>query len=285
MKKFLKTFIFAFAIIFVVLLSNVIVKADTGPKPYVSIKIIGDTQGYYMTLLSERAQYGPYSNNPEYQENIDNIDLKFAEYEDSDGYYYFYYYSDISNNVYGWNYYPPSHFKILIYDSINDRFITNNEKYERTSFETAFTIELVEDNANMAFTVKQDHYYLFRVIMGVIIRFIICLTIELGIAFLFKIKNKQLLIVLAANVLTQLFLNITLGVFINNNGLNMWGIIPIYVFSEILIIIIEAVIYCLLINKVDKDNQHKKLDLIVYAFFANIASIVLGFVLLTSLGF
>ena len=285
MKKFLKTFIFAFAIIFVVLLSNVIVKADTGPKPYVSIKIIGDTQGYYMTLLSERAQYGPYSNNPEYQENIDNIDLKFAEYEDSDGYYYFYYYSDISNNVYGWNYYPPSHFKILIYDSINDRFITNNEKYERTSFETAFTIELVEDNANMTFTVKQDHYYLFRVIMGVIIRFIICLTIELGIAFLFKIKNKQLLIVLAANVLTQLFLNITLGVFINNNGLNMWGIIPIYVFSEILIIIIEAVIYCLLINKVDKDNQHKKLDLIVYAFFANVASIVLGFVLLTSLGF
>ena len=285
MKKFLKTFIFVFAIIFVVLLSNVIVKADTGPKPYVSIKIIGDTQGYYMTLLSERAQYGPYSNNPEYQENIDNIDLKFAEYEDSDGYYYLYYYSDISNNVYGWNYYPPSHFKILIYDSINDRFITNNEKYERTSFETAFTIELVEDNANMTFTVKQDHYYLFRVIMGVIIRFIICLTIELGIAFLFKIKNKQLLIVLAANVLTQLFLNITLGVFINNNGLNMWGIIPIYVFSEILIIIIEAVIYCLLINKVDKDNQHKKLDLIVYAFFANIASIVLGFVLLTSLGF
>ena len=284
MKKFLKTFIFVFAIIFVVLLSNVIVKADTGPKPYVSIKIIGDTQGYYMTLISRSNQCGPYSNNPDHQD-IDNIDLKFASYNDSDGYYYLYYYSDISNNVYGWNYYPPSHFKILIYDSINDRFITNNEKYERTSFETAFTIELVEDNANMTFTVKQDHYYLFRVIMGVIIRFIICLTIELGIAFLFKIKNKQLLIVLAANVLTQLFLNITLGIFINNNGLNMWGIIPIYVFSEILIVIIEAVIYCLLINKVDKDNQHKKLDLIVYAIFANIASIVLGFVLLTSLGF
>ena len=118
MKKFLKTFIFAFAIIFVVLLSNVIVKADTGPKPYVSIKIIGDTQGYYMTLISKSNQCGPYSNNSEYQENIDNIDLKFAEYEDSDGYYYLYYYSDISNNVYGWNYYPPSHFKILIYDSI-----------------------------------------------------------------------------------------------------------------------------------------------------------------------
>ena len=91
MKKFLKTFIFVFAIIFVVLLSNVIVKADTGPKPYVSIKIIGNTQGYYMTLISRSNQCGPYSNNPEYQENIDNIDLKFAEYEDSDGYYYLYY--------------------------------------------------------------------------------------------------------------------------------------------------------------------------------------------------
>ena len=114
MKKIYKLLIFIFTFIFVITISNVIIKADTGPKPYVSIKIVGDTKGYYMTLLSERAQYGPFSNDPDHQD-IDNIDLKFASYNDSDGYYYLYYYSDISNKEYKWGYYPPMKFKILIY--------------------------------------------------------------------------------------------------------------------------------------------------------------------------
>ena len=284
MKKFLNTFIFVFAIIFVVLLSNVIVKADTGPKPYVSIKIIGDTKGYYMTLLSESAQYGPYSNDPDHQD-IDNIDLKFASYNDSDGYYYLYVYKDISNKEFKWGYYPPMEFKILIYDSINDRFITNNEKYERTSFETAFTIELVNDNGNITFTVKHDHYHLFKVIMGVIIRLVICLGIELGIALSFKFKKLQLLLVLIVNVFTQLVLNVVLGIFIIDNGLNMMGLIPMYVFIELLIFILEGLIYCIYMKNVNPENKHSIKKLLLYTFTANVASLVLGFVLLTILGF
>ena len=98
MRKIYKCFIFFISIILALFLfSNLKIKADTGPKPYVSIKIIGNTNGYYMTLLSERAQYGPFSNDPDHQD-IDNIDLKFASYNDSDGYYYLYYYSDISKS-------------------------------------------------------------------------------------------------------------------------------------------------------------------------------------------
>ena len=284
MKKIYKLLIFIFTFIFVITISNVIIKADTGPKPYVSIKIVGDTKGYYMTLLSERAQYGPFSNDPDHQD-IDNIDLKFASYNDSDGYYYLYYYSDISNKEYKWGYYPPMKFKILIYDSINDKFITNDEKYERTSFETAFTIELVNDNGNITFTVKQDHYHLFKVIMGIIIRLVICLGIELGIAFLFKIRKLQLLLVLIVNVFTQLVLNVVLGIIIIDNGLNMMGLIPMYVFIELLIFILEGLIYSTFMKNVNPENKHSIKKLLLYTFTANVASLVLGFVLLTILGF
>ena len=284
MKKSYKLLIFIFTFIFVSTISNVIIKADTGPKPYVSIKIIGDTKGYYMTLLSEKAQYGPYSNDPDHQD-IDNIDSKFASYEDSDGYYYLYYYSDISSKEFKWGYYPPMKFKILIYDYLNDSFITNNEKYERTSFETAFTIELVNDNGNMTFNVKQDHYHLFKVIMGIIIRLVICLGIELGIAVLFKIRRMQLLLILVVNVFTQLILNIVLGIFINTYGLNMMGLIPMYVFIELLIFILEGLIYCIFMKNVNPENKHSIKKLLLYTFTANMASLVLGFVLLGILGF
>ena len=284
MKKIFKVFIFILACILVLSISSVLISADTGPKPYVSIKIVGDAKGCYMTLLSDRAQYGPHSNDPAHQD-IDDIDSKFASYSDSDGYYYLYTYSDISGNVYRWGYYPPMEFKILIYDSVNDKFITNNEKYERTSFETAFTIELVNDNGNMTFTVKHDHYHLFKVIMGIIIRLVICLAIEIGIAISFKIKKLQLLLVLIANVFTQLILNIVLGIFINTYGLNMMGLIPLYVFIELLVFILEGLIYCIFMKNVNPENKHSIKSLLLYTFSANVASLVLGFVLLTILGF
>ena len=284
MKKIFKIFIFILACILVLSISSVLISADTGPKPYVSIKIVGDTKGCYMTLLSDRAQYGPHSNNPDHQD-IDDIDSKFASYSDSDGYYYLYAYSDISNKEYRWGYYPPMKFKILIYDSVNDKFITNNEKYERTSFETAFTIELVEENGVTTFTVKHDHYHLFKVIMGIIIRLVICLAIEIGIAISFKIKKLQLLLVLIANVFTQLILNIVLGIFINTYGLNMMGLIPLYVFIELLVFILEGLIYCIFMKNVNPENKHSIKSLLLYTFSANIASLVLGFVLLTILGF
>ena len=265
MKKIFKVFIFILACILVLSIPSVLISADTGPKPYVSIKIVGDTKGCYMTLLSESSYYGPYSNDPDHQD-IDNIDLKFASYNDSDGYYYLYVYKDISNKEYKWGYYPPMKFKILIYDSINDKFITNNEKYERTSFETAFTIELVNDNGNITFTVKHDHYHLFKVIMGIIIRLVICLGIELGIALSFKFKKLQLLLVLIVNVFTQLVLNVVLGIFIIDNGLNMMGLIPMYVFIELLIFILEGLIYCIYMKNVNPENKHSIKKLLLYTF-------------------
>ena len=287
MRKIYKCFIFFISIILALFLfSNLKIKADTGPKPYVSIKIIGNTNGYYMTLLSKAEHYGPYSAHvDEEYKNVDNIDLKFASYNDSDGYYYLYEYSDIKNNVYKWGYYPPLEFKILIYDSINDVFITNNIKYERKSFETAFTIELVDNSGSISFNVKEDHYHLFKVIMGLILRLVICLAIEIGIALSFKFKKLQLILVLLMNVFTQFILNLFLAIFINKYGLNMMGLVPIYAITEILIFISELMVYCFFINKVNIENHIEKAKIIEYTIIANLASLFLGFLLLTILGF
>lgn len=286
MKKILKIFIFIFIFLLSFMLVNTHTNADTGPKPYVRIEIEGKCDGYFMTLLSKTDSTGPHSANSEYQSNVDNIDLKFASYVDSDNFYYLYTYQDIKDGNYRWGYYPPKEFKILIYDSINDRFITNNEIYERTKFATELSLTLNEDSfSTNPFIVKESNKYTFRVILGFFARLCICLLIELVIALFFKFQHYQLLLITITNVVTQVLLNIALGVFIYNHGLNMWGIIPIYVFSEILIVIIEAVIYCLLINKVDKDNIKPKLLIIGYTLFANVSSLVLGFMLLNILGF
>lgn len=285
MKKIFKVFIFILACILVLSISSVLISADTGPKPYVSIKIVGDTKGCYMTLLSESSYYGPYSNNPDHQD-IDNIDLKFASYSDIDGYYYLYAYSDISSNVYKWGYYPPMKFKILIYDSINDRFITNNEIYERTKFATELTLTLNEDSfPTNPFIVKQSNNYIFRVILGFIVRLFICLLIELVIALAFKFKNKQLILIAVTNVLTQIALNVTLSNIIYKYGYNLMAIIPAYIIVEILIFVVEFLIYIFLINRLEKDNIKKVSTIIKYTFLANISSLVLGFVILTLLGF
>lgn len=286
MKKILKMLIAIFVVLLTISLSSVLINADTGPKPYVRIKIEGKCDGYYMTLLSKSEYSGPHSSDPEHQGNIDNIDLKFASYVDSDNFYYLYNYADIKDGAYKWGYYPPKVFKILIYDSIKDQFITNNEIYERTKFATELTLTLNEDSfSTNPFIVKQSNNYTFRVILGFIVRLFICLLIELVIALAFKFKNKQLILIAATNVLTQIVLNVTLSSIIYKYGFNLMAIIPAYIIIEILIFVVEFLIYIFLINRLEKDNTKKVSTIIKYTFLANISSLVLGFVILTLLGF
>lgn len=286
MKNKFKVLIIFIVLFTLVIFSNAIVSADTGPKAYVKIEIEGNVNGYYMTLLSKNDHYGPYSSEEGYDTNDEVIDNIFSSYVDSDGYYYLHYYKDISDKKFSWNYYPPSPFKILIYDSINDRFITDNKIYERTSFSTVLKIVINEDSLlTNSFIVEKSNKYIWSIILGFVIRVCICLIIELIIAFIFRFKQKQLLVVALANLFTQIILNLILGIIIYKSGLNMLLIVPVYIISEILIIIIEWLIYSLLINRVNKDNYKSVGVLLLYSVIANILSLGLGYVVLILLGF
>lgn len=191
MKKIFKLFTFFIMAIFIGLSFSPNVSADTGPKPFIEIDIKGDTKGMYMTILSKDSNYGPWGYDHSYDDKVDEINERFKEYSLNDEFYYWYNYEDISDGKYEWGYYPPQTFKIVIYDSINDRMITNNEIYSRYRFESRFVLTLNETS----FTVVKNND-VSKNIAGFFLRLAICLLIELLIALVFGLRRQQLLIVL-----------------------------------------------------------------------------------------
>ncbi len=296
MKKFLKLLIVTIIALLSFSFINVKTSADTGPKPYVSVSIEGDTKGMYMTLLSKKESTGPFStrNKHGYTEE-DEVYTKFLRYEDKDGFFYLNYHQSIENGTYKWGYYPPYTFKFLIYDSINDKFITDDVIYERYAFGSTYKIVL-NDNitsgeditnsvANRPLTVYQQKQ-IKNEIINFFIRLIICLSIEIAVALLFKFKKLELVIILIVNLVTQIILNVLLSVYIYYNGYQVFNVIFIYVISELLVLFIEFVAYNKLIYLIDtkKDYPIKSIKrILLYTVVANVASLVLGFVILTYL--
>ncbi len=298
MKKFIKLFL----MIFVMIISftfSINTSADTGPKPYIDITIDGNTEGMYMTLLSSSPAYGPYrvydAEDSSFQNETPNeIKLKFRNYVDNDNFYFLETYAGIENHYYHWGYYPPTTFKILIYDSVKDIFITDNVIYNRTSFGSFYKVTLNEDiissyeapgesspdeaGEGMVCIVPVDTtgYQ----VLAFVIRLLICLAIEVSIAGYFRFGKNEIRVITIVNVITQIFLNVYLAFDIHNNGFSPQLMLPFgYIFAEILIPIIEFVSY-FLIFKFVKFKREKKRPfwyLLIYSVVANFASFVIGF--------
>jgi hypothetical protein len=103
---------------------------------------------------------------------------------------------------------------------------------------------------------------------------------------LFKFRKLELVIILIANLVTQIILNVLLSVYIYYNGYQVFNVIFIYVISELLVLFIEFVAYNKLIYLIDtkKDYPIKSIKrILLYTVVANVASLVLGFVILTYL--
>lgn len=271
------------------------VSADTGPKSKVEIKLSEHKEGHYMTLLSYNDSNGPLSNtrlidfedDKEYwTEERQKVELSFSNYKDKDGYYYLHYFSDVSSENYVWGYHPPQKFKVLIYDVNNDEFITNDEIYELYAFTSGFILTYSLDSANKLTFIVENDYDASKEILGFVLRLTICLAIELGIALLFKIFKKQLLIVLGANVLTQLILNAILLLYVHFNGLQFFVFI-IYALLEFVIMLAEYNVYYLTLNKFANKYNYEpipEMKLLIYTLLANFVSLVGGWIILAIVG-
>ena len=299
MKKFIKLFLMLF-VLTLSLAFSVNASADTGPKPYVEITINGDTKGMYMTLLSDTNRRGPHHVYDEkyynYTKEDNLIGLKFIEYKDKDNFYYLQNYSDISNNKYRWGYYPPTTFKILIYDSINDKFITDDVIYRKEEFGSIYTLTLSDninvvkepgvdrpaEDVNNSFVVEKNST-IGRGILAFFTRLIICLAIELLLALLFGFRKLELIPILIVNVVTQIAFNLFLTIYIYFNGFQLLLIIPAYIFFELLIFASESISNTYFIKLVDNKcgiETKKPGMIILYTLVANFASLVLGYMIL-----
>ena len=305
MKRIIKLFML---MVFVALSLTLSIKtsADTGPKPYIDITIEGDTKGMYMTLLSNRTYYGPwqvYDETKNQYKELNEIEKKFINYVDNENFNYLQYYQSIENNKFRWGYYPPTTFKILIYDEINDVFITDNKTYEKNEFASIYTLKIdngyinsfIKSNSESVQSSYLESAEAFSVtknnntghsILAFFIRFLICLAIEMLIALLFGFRGLEFIPILIVNFVTQVALNVILAIDIYNNGFNMLSIFAhAYIPLEIGILVVEFLAYYFIFKKwkFKRENNIKPLRILLYTLTANVCSFVLGFGVLSIL--
>lgn len=280
------------------LLSSYPVKAsaDTGPKPSVTIDFenAGD-EICYGTLLSKAKGNGPWivwdgTGNADYAKDADEtawsgrapyeVWKAFVDYEDKDGFYYLQFAERIDESeTLSWSYYPPDTFKLLLYYPQTGRFAVSDILH-RYAFHARFRVNLQNGVAEQL-RVERSFSWSAE-LPSFLFRLALTLAVELGIALLFSIRGrKQFLCIIVVNIITQLLLNLLLAPVIGT-GLSP-GIVFLSVFLylpglELLVVVLEALAYCLLLNKY-AERPRRAGRYIAYAFVANAASLGLGLVL------
>jgi len=262
-------------------------RADTGPKP--SVRIVFENMGSdlcYGTLLSKTSSTGPASawdGESEYYhwgygEEGEPIWQAFLDYEDPDGYYFLQEWWECSENgELNWTYYPPQSFKILLYYPATNTYAVS-DIYERYAFDSYFTADLCDVNVFDSDTVQhisvRESYNSKWESVSLVCRIVITILVELAIALLFGLREKKLIRLIAiVNIVTQIVLNVLLNAV--NYGSGPYVFIFWYFILELLVFVIEAVIYCLLCSKA-AGRKIRKRRAVVYAFTANAVSFVAG---------
>ncbi len=251
------------------------IHADMGPKSSVRVNITGlENRLYYVTLLSAYSSTGPASaydgKNAHYEEGDDGYDVwkKFVEYEDADGFYFLQQFQKcIGNEEYVWGYYPPHTFKILFYFPESNSFAVT-DIHERYAFDSYFSVNFEAETLS----VSKSYDYTWEMI-SLIARIVLTVALEIGIALLFCYRGKKLLFMLiGVNATTQVILNVILNVVNFTSG--QWAFIAYYIFLELIIFVLEAIVYALMIPKLSTEKKRGKA--VLYALVANATSFILG---------
>lgn len=262
--------------------------ADIGPKPSVRVEFKNtENRLCYGTLLSAEPSTGPHSvwdksEGSMMSDELDDFEIwqAFANYEDKDGFYYLQIYWEITDKKgIDWTYYPPNTFKVLLYFPETESFAVSGI-CTRQAFDTYYTVDMKGAqmgepvyNGEKSGNSRLDEYLSHNRRMelhSLGVRITATVAVELLIALLFGIrKGKQLLVILAANAMTQLALNLALRYFMYADYLLL------LIIAELLVFLVEAVIYCLCLNRLT-DRPRKRRIYIFYALAANTASIIAG---------
>ncbi len=280
MKKITIIFLCTFVIL---LIAPNSAQADVGPKPSIVINFYGlEGQSYYATLLSSEKSTGPFSalndsshKRIRYQSGDKDYDifLKFAKYQESDDFYFLQYFKNCTQtNQFSWTYYPPQTFKILLYFPDTDSFMISANQYERYAFDSYYNAKV----SSVGLTAVKSYDYTNEM-FSLMVRIILTISAELGIAILFGFREgKQLRFIMWVNVITQILLNTALNII--NYRLGALAFIIFYILLEVMVFMIEAVLYTWFMKK----YSMKKVPAWkpgIYALTANMISFVLGFAL------
>ncbi len=257
--------------------------SDAGPKPSVTIDIHGlEGQTYYTTLLSRDKHLGPYSiydeEYPEeawYHEGEGDYPIykKFIDYTPPEGYYFLQFFQNTSqSHRLNWTYFPPNEYKVLIYIPQGERFIVSSEGYSNYAFATRYIATVEGDNI-----VLTKGYRVVKEVFSLIGRIILTILVEVGVAWLFKIRQKKLIrLIVIVNVVTQILLNVLLN--LTSFYLGKLLAVILLLLLEMVVFTIEATIYGLTFKRLSH-GEIKGYRGVVYALVANGASLLVGIIL------
>ncbi|HHW90231.1 MAG TPA: hypothetical protein GX745_04930 [Clostridiales bacterium] len=275
------------------------VYADMGPKPKVVLSFSGlEDRTYYVTLLSKKRSTGPYR---AYDENYEEekylhiisdlseeqkeaIGEKFYNYIDDDGFYFLQYIVECKNNQsFEWGYYPPYEFKILIYLPDADEFVSSGQSYTRYAFSSYYDVEVKDDGALVEIAQVTKDYDYTKEILNLLVRIVLTIAIEIGLAFAFRYGTKKhLLVIGATNLITQIGLNVILN--ITNYARGALAFLAMFFLLELIIFAAEAIVYAITFQKIEKTQDKKPFNYlkpILYALAANALSFGIGFFIST----
>lgn len=261
--------------------------ADFGPKPSVVVEFenAGD-QEYYVTLVAKEDKLGsPYSRvTAEDQPETDDIAIwnRLVAYEDPDGMVFAGNVQKLTGDgAYVWGYYPPSEFRVLIYFPDTDSFVESSEILEQYAFDSYYQMDFNDlpgnwNDAVAAIPVTRKYNLLWQ-ITAFLLRLAVTVAVECLLAVLFGFKGKrQMLLVLVVNCVTQLAMNLL--ILDESVGLFVFYVLQ-YALIEVGVILTEGLVYCLALPKLATPEQNRNIHPIAFAFFGNVASFSLGFLL------
>ena len=261
--------------------------ADFGPKPSVVVEFenAGDRE-YYVTLVAKEDKLGsPYSQvTAEDQPETDDIAIwnRLVAFEDPDGMVFAGNVQKLTGDgAYIWGYYPPSEFRVLIYFPDTDSFVESSEILEQYAFDSYYQMDFNDlpenwNDAVAAIPVTRKYNLLWQ-ITAFLLRLAVTVAVECLLAVLFGFKGKrQMLLVLAVNCATQLAMNLL--ILDESVGLFIFYVLQ-YALIEVGVILAEGLVYCLALPKLATPEQNRNIHPIAFAFFGNVASFSLGFLL------
>lgn len=261
---------------------------DVGPKPSVIVNFDGlEGKTYHVTLLSEESSTGPYSaigkfkGDERYSDGEEGYEIwkEFVDYRDKDGYYFLQFFRDCTEtSEFKWTYYPPQKFKILVYFPETDSFAVSGV-YERYAFDSYYKVDAgnieLKPSSTYEGLVAVKNYNFTKEIISLILRIIATIAIEVIIALLFGYREKALLkLLLITNIATQTILNIILNTV--NYFYGGLTFLLTYFLAEIIVFIIEAIVYSNLLTKGGTGRLGNKAYAVLYALAANAGSFFIG---------
>jgi len=261
-------------------------RADTGPHPGTYVEFEGfEGLDYWATLLSETNGTGPGRRIDDPQSiGICPSDptcpaQQFLAYEDPDDFYLLEAGVEhtSANGGYAWTYYPPTVFKVLVYLPATDEFLSS-EILHVADFDTFVTFH--RDGA-VSVSGADPHPDYGAVAQGYVARLVLTLVLEIGVALLFGLhRRRTLLVIAAANVITQALLTLTLTVWGVGSTVTGGGSrIALLVAAEFIVFALEAVAYAIIFPRFGAKAGRRPVSpgwAVGYAAVANAASLLLG---------